>query len=156
MVNFLALWQCNFLTRPGNGLQNARTEQGRMTVERAFGVLQARFAIIQNPARIHCTALIKGICIAYVILHNKIVEDKREENLPQDWDQRRGTGSHGNLISTSDWIPYMAATRTINDSETHYMLRNDLVEHLWNLKGADHKLCQPSLECRSRLRCMSM
>uniref|UniRef100_A0A0D2ZXL8 DDE Tnp4 domain-containing protein n=1 Tax=Brassica oleracea var. oleracea TaxID=109376 RepID=A0A0D2ZXL8_BRAOL len=46
-------------------------------VERAFGVLQARFGIIKNPARIWDKAKIGKIIRACIILHNMIVEDER-------------------------------------------------------------------------------
>jgi len=51
-------------------------EAARKMVERAFGVLQSRFAIVRGPARfwdIETLALIMRAC---VIMHNMIVEDE--------------------------------------------------------------------------------
>ena len=48
----------------------------RKDVERAFGVLQARFAIIQRPSLIWDQDLIWEIILACIILHNMIVEDE--------------------------------------------------------------------------------
>ncbi len=45
-------------------------------VERAFGVLHSRFAIIHNPSRHWNMTVIDDIMITCVILHNMIIEDK--------------------------------------------------------------------------------
>ena len=55
-----------------------RQEAVRKDVERAFGVLQARFAIIKNPALFWDKAKIGKIMRACIILHNMIVEDERD------------------------------------------------------------------------------
>ena len=46
-------------------------------VERAFGVLQARFAIVCGPARFWKLEVLKNIMKACIILHNMIVENER-------------------------------------------------------------------------------
>ncbi|XP_010424263.1 PREDICTED: putative nuclease HARBI1 [Camelina sativa] len=53
-------------------------EAVRKDVERAFGVLQARFAIVKNPALVHNKETIGKIMRACIILHNMIVEDERD------------------------------------------------------------------------------
>nr|KYP67057.1 hypothetical protein KK1_013377 [Cajanus cajan] len=55
-----------------------RQESTRNDVERAFGVLQSRFAIIRGPARFWDAAIMKNIIYACIILHNMIVEDERD------------------------------------------------------------------------------
>ncbi|XP_057744708.1 uncharacterized protein LOC130962519 [Arachis stenosperma] len=66
----------------------AQYQEGqRKDVERAFGVLQARFAIIRGPARFWEKKKLANIMRACIILHNMIVEDKRDtyaENFAQD------------------------------------------------------------------------
>ncbi|KAF5450133.1 hypothetical protein F2P56_030508, partial [Juglans regia] len=52
-------------------------ESTRKDVERAFGVLQARFAIIRGPVRFYDRQTLKEIMMACIILHNMIVEDER-------------------------------------------------------------------------------
>ena len=46
-------------------------------VERAFGVSQSRFAIVRGRSRMWFTEIIGEIVLAYVIMHNMIVEDER-------------------------------------------------------------------------------
>jgi leucyl aminopeptidase (aminopeptidase T) len=50
-------------------------EAARKDVERAFGVFQSRWVIIQYPARIW------NVMTAYVIMHNMIVENERDDNI---------------------------------------------------------------------------
>ena len=53
-------------------------EAVRKDVERAFGVLQARFAIVKNPSLFWDKVKIGKIMRACVILYNMIVEDERD------------------------------------------------------------------------------
>ncbi|XP_048609886.1 uncharacterized protein LOC106446965 isoform X1 [Brassica napus] len=59
-------------------------ESARKDVERAFGVLQSRFAIVRNPALQWDKERIGKVMIACVILHNMIVEDERDRYAPID------------------------------------------------------------------------
>ena len=54
-------------------------EAARKDVERAFGVLQARFAIVKNPALTWDKEKIAKIMRACIILQNMIVENERKE-----------------------------------------------------------------------------
>ncbi|GJU62001.1 putative nuclease HARBI1 isoform X2 [Tanacetum coccineum] len=60
-----------------------KQEAARKDVERAFGVLQSRWAIVRGPARSWQIKNIKDIMYACIILHNMIVEDER--NSISDW-----------------------------------------------------------------------
>ncbi|XP_020989523.1 uncharacterized protein LOC107468963 [Arachis duranensis] len=66
----------------------AQYQEGqRKDVERAFGVLQARFVIIRGPARFWKKKKFANIMKACIILHNMIVDDERDtyvENFAQD------------------------------------------------------------------------
>ena len=53
-------------------------ESQRKDVERAFGVLQSRFAIVRGPARFWGKEDLGRIMRACIILHNMIVEDERD------------------------------------------------------------------------------
>ncbi|XP_071681875.1 uncharacterized protein [Lolium perenne] len=50
-------------------------EAARKDIERAFSVLQARFAIVRGPARFWDMDTLKDIMTTCVILHNMIIED---------------------------------------------------------------------------------
>ncbi|TVU25077.1 hypothetical protein EJB05_27556, partial [Eragrostis curvula] len=52
-------------------------EGARKDVERAFGVLQKRWAIIRHPARLWDREELADIMYACIIMHNMIVEDER-------------------------------------------------------------------------------
>ncbi|WOG82703.1 hypothetical protein DCAR_0101870 [Daucus carota subsp. sativus] len=56
-------------------------EAARKDVERAFGVLQSRFAIIRGPSRFWDVDTMKYIMTSCVILHDMIIEDERELNI---------------------------------------------------------------------------
>jgi hypothetical protein len=68
----------------------ATQEAQRKDVERAFGVLQARFAIVRNPARFWDEATLRHIMLACIIMHNMIVEDERDaKSLEVPYDKKR-------------------------------------------------------------------
>ncbi|XP_056842963.1 uncharacterized protein LOC130495572 [Raphanus sativus] len=62
---------------PKNSLFTKTQESVRKDVERAFGVLQARFAVVKNPSNLWDKTKIGNIMKACIILHNMIVEDER-------------------------------------------------------------------------------
>ena len=55
-----------------------RQEAVRKDVERCFGVLQSRFAIVQNPSRHWSMEVINDIMMMCFILHNMTVEDEED------------------------------------------------------------------------------
>ena len=61
-------------------------EAYRKDVERAFGVLQARFAIVRGLARFFYHETLQDIMKACIILHNIIIEDERDEAKAVDLD----------------------------------------------------------------------
>ncbi|CAL9018056.1 unnamed protein product [Prunus brigantina] len=117
----------------------AAQESARKDVERAFGVLQARFAIIRGPARFWDREMLQRIMKACIIMHNMIIEDERDDRLPRDYDVRNGE-SIDLVISHERTIEFQAFIRNhirIRDKGTHNMLQADLVEHLWGWRGGD-------------------
>ncbi|XP_057811558.1 uncharacterized protein LOC131025788 [Salvia miltiorrhiza] len=56
-----------------------RQEAARKDVERAFGVLQARWAVFRNPARSYFKEDLRNIMLTCIILHNMIIKDEGEE-----------------------------------------------------------------------------
>ncbi|XP_019094446.1 PREDICTED: putative nuclease HARBI1, partial [Camelina sativa] len=63
---------------PKHRLFAQKQEGARKDVERAFGVLQSRFAMIKNPTLLWSKGKIAYIMRACLILHNMIVEDERD------------------------------------------------------------------------------
>jgi hypothetical protein len=53
----------------------------RKDVERAFGILQAQFAIVRGPARFWDQVCLWYIMNACIIMHNMIIEDDRGKDV---------------------------------------------------------------------------
>jgi hypothetical protein len=112
-------------------------EACRKDVERAFGVLQARFAIVSRPARGWRHGNLQLIMKACVILHNMIVEDERTLNVENFYDTS-ATISEVNLERSdarTDFSVFISNFRTLRSQATHITLRNDLIKHLWAMRG---------------------
>ncbi|XP_071741023.1 uncharacterized protein [Rutidosis leptorrhynchoides] len=108
-------------------------EAARKDVERAFGVLQGRWAILKHSARPFSINKIRRIMYTCVILHNMITEDnarnicgleedylRNRENVPRrTWAER---------VELQDQVD-----REMRDRRAHHVLRNNLIEHIWTL-----------------------
>lgn len=105
-------------------------EAARKDVERAFGVLQSRFAIVRGAARMWDTKTIGDIMKACVIMHNMIVEDEGvvDPNERFDYGGQNVEPSHEHHRTIEEFIE---AHKRIRDNETHHQLKEDLIEHLW-------------------------
>ncbi|XP_009128533.2 putative nuclease HARBI1 [Brassica rapa] len=122
-----------------------RQEAVRKDVERAFGVLQARFAIVKNPALFWDKTKIGNIMRACIILHNMIVEDERDGYAQVDVTEFQQGDDHGSShvdLAYSTDIPSnianMMGVRTrIRDRQMHQQLKDDLVQHIWRRFGHD-------------------
>ena len=114
-------------------------EAVRKDVERAFGVLQSRFAIVKNPALFWDKVKIERIMRACIILHNMIVENERDGyslfNVDEFQQGEDNGSSHVDLMYSTDIptnIANMMNVRTrIRDRQMHQQLKDDLVEHVW-------------------------
>ena len=111
-------------------------EAVRKDVERAFGVLQAQFAIVRGPARMWDKATLRQIMTACVIMHNMIVEDERSEDEDEDV-HYKGVGQ---LVRptppevrnrTWEFHGFLQAHHNITNRQIHAQLQQDLIEHLW-------------------------
>jgi hypothetical protein len=60
----------------------AQQEACRKDVERAFGVLQAKWKILHGPTHLWKQKTLNSIMCACVILHNMVIEDERGLDLP--------------------------------------------------------------------------
>ena len=117
-------------------------ESARKDVECAFGVLQSHFAIVQRPARFWKPDDVVNIIQACVILHNMIVEDEKElVRVPLDLNENPnasialppevGTSTAPNPV----FVDVSRRNSAIRARSTHVKLGEDLVEHIWQLKG---------------------
>ena len=61
-------------------------EAYRKDAEHAFGVLQARFAIVRGPTRFFYFEMLQKIMKACINLYNTIVENEQDENEAVDFD----------------------------------------------------------------------
>ncbi|XP_020271677.1 uncharacterized protein LOC109846848 [Asparagus officinalis] len=112
-------------------------ESARKDVERAFGVLQSRFAIVRGPARSWDEKILKNIMQACIIMHNMIVEDERNNDYI-DFTYDAAEEAPTILVSherTIDLCEFIQNHHRIRDRQTHSQLQLDLVEHLWERNG---------------------
>ncbi|CAN0920676.1 Protein ANTAGONIST OF LIKE HETEROCHROMATIN PROTEIN 1 [Linum grandiflorum] len=118
-----------------------RQEGYRKDVEKAFGISQARWAIVRNPARSWDVPSLKNIMLTCIILHNMIVEDEQVN----EFDEMRGDLDYEFFeANMPPNIPplqqYFARNASIRDGNEHRRLKKDLIEHLWNEAGRWHYL----------------
>ncbi|XP_028117240.1 uncharacterized protein LOC114314905 [Camellia sinensis] len=108
----------------------------RKDVERAFGVLQSRFAITGGAVRFWDPKMLANIMKSCIILHNMIVEDEREEHLDFDY-EISATNAPMQLFSTptNDFQSFLSRHLSIRDKDAYHALRNDLIEYMWHLHG---------------------
>ncbi|XP_050877006.1 uncharacterized protein LOC127080747 [Lathyrus oleraceus] len=115
-------------------------ESARKDVERVFGVLQSRFAIIRGPARAWHMDTLKHTIYACIILHNMIVEDERHTyggNFDYSYDNvdinnsttETFSGPHPNLATR------LQRRASIQEKQVHRKLQGDLVEYIWERLG---------------------
>ena len=112
-----------------------RQESVRKDVERAFRVLQTRFAILRGPARNMDKGELGMIMKACVILHNMIVEDERDSyDLAFDYDDVDDNTPQPNVQQAHHpcYAAYLRRVAQIHDPALHARLQSDLTEEIWN------------------------
>ncbi|XP_062217797.1 uncharacterized protein LOC133918041 [Phragmites australis] len=108
----------------------------RKDVERAFGVLQSRFAIARGPARVWDQNTLHNIMTACIIIHNMIIEDEHGSALTEQVFDFMGETTPVHQDADQGVLHYVEATQAIRNHAMHHQLRDDLIEHLWSLHGA--------------------
>ncbi|CAL2279120.1 unnamed protein product [Prunus armeniaca] len=124
-------------------------------VERCFGILQARWLIIQGAARMFNEEVLKSIMMTYIILHNMIVEDEYDYNaaevykldpmntaLTRIYERPMGPSEEPleqDLLVRDDRFMTRMLDRYTNmqSSYIHERRQVDLMKHLWVVKGND-------------------
>ena len=113
----------------------AKTQEAyRKDVERAFGVLQVRFAIVRGLVWFFYHKTLHDIMKACIILHNIIIEDERDEAETVDLDYEQIDEilcTPMSLELTNEFMEFIQVHQCIRDREVHSQLQMNLVEHLW-------------------------
>jgi len=107
-------------------------EAARKDVERFFGVFHSRFAIIRHLGRIWDRETLALIMRSCVIMHNMIVEDERVVDPDERFPDVGENVQPGHGMPTRTLAEFIEAHKKIRDKPTHFQLKEDLIEHLWN------------------------
>ncbi|KAG1463818.1 hypothetical protein G6F56_005204 [Rhizopus delemar] len=110
--------------------QKAQAQEAvRKDVERGFGVLKVRFAIIREAARLWKKVDLHYIMHACIILYNMIVEDERDTALVPEYDDTPPD------FQMSELWRFFRPHQEIRDTQVNFGLQSDLMEHLWKKHG---------------------
>lgn len=135
-------------------------ESVRKDVERAFGVLVSRWALIAKPCSTWDRAFAGEVMKAAIILHNMVVEARRDGYKSELWslaedavekglfldengEQKTFTWRTQETVSrtttgmdNSRWASHISVTHArMKDEVLHFSLKRDLVEHIWAEDG---------------------
>ncbi|GJY61254.1 ALP1-like protein isoform X1 [Tanacetum coccineum] len=117
-------------TDPKHMYFKQRQESARKDVERAFGVLQGRWGLIQQPARAYEVNTLRRIMYAGIIMHNMILEDQNMSVV--DW---KHVYSNPARSLQTVWIDRCQTQRRkakeLRDKDTHISLQQNLMNHIW-------------------------
>ncbi|KAK1684519.1 hypothetical protein QYE76_045367 [Lolium multiflorum] len=109
-------------------------ESCKKDVERGFGMLQTRWAIVCNPARTWSLKTMHEVMTSCVIMHNMIVENERPDGRNENHLE-----FHGELVApipgTLSWEDYLHMNVEVTNETVCKRLQTDLIEHQWALAG---------------------
>ena len=104
----------------------------RKDVERAFGVLQARFAVVRNPSNLWDKNKIGNIMRACIILHNMIVEDERDSYTnASEFQQGEDVDPTFVVKRTTNLGTTVGRRAEVWNTQCHQQLKEDLIENIW-------------------------
>jgi hypothetical protein len=110
----------------------------RKDVERAFGILQAQFAIVRGPARFWDQEILWYIMMACVIMHNMIIENERDQDLDYRFYELMGEPVRPHR--RRDRIArFVECYHEIRDEDTHEFLQKDIIEEWWSWFGQQRR-----------------
>nr|GEU52452.1 putative nuclease HARBI1 [Tanacetum cinerariifolium] len=117
-------------TDPKHTYFKQRQESARKDVERAFGVLQGRWGLIQQPARAYEVNTLRRIMYAGIIMHNMILENQNMSIV----DLNHVYSNTARSMQTM-WIDRCENQRRkakeLRDRDTHISLQQNLMNHIW-------------------------
>ncbi|KAL9673095.1 hypothetical protein QQ045_029348 [Rhodiola kirilowii] len=133
-----------------------KQESYRKDVERCFGILQSRWAILRHVGMCHKKSVLKTIMLACIVMHNMIVEDEFVEeefieveeedpynprnaftvyDRPSDQD---GNRLRHDPIGRAHQSPTFGERLTnLHSAYLHTELQNDLVKHNWYIETGE-------------------
>ncbi|GJZ08954.1 protein translocase subunit SecA2, chloroplastic isoform X1 [Tanacetum coccineum] len=126
------------ISQPGsNDVKRIRYKQAheaaKKDVERAFGVLKKKWAIVRTPARSRSLKRITHLMYTCIILHNMIRKEKGKAISPDFYPEEQ----HREDDPVRSAQDRLRVIREIHDEETHLNLKADLVEHIWHRTNAN-------------------
>ena len=99
----------------------------RKDAERAFGILQAQFAIVRGPARFWDQDMLWYIMTACVIMHNMIIGDERGQDL--DYSNYELMGCPVRMHMREERVTrFIASYHAIRSNDVHDDLHKDLIK----------------------------
>jgi hypothetical protein len=107
-------------------------EACRKDVERAFGVLQARWHILARPCKLWFAKDMAVIIRACIIMHNMIIEYDATNGAFQE---TLDPPDDATPFVHCDFETFTTNMARVRDTKGHCSLRNDIIEHLWQHKG---------------------
>ncbi|KAI5325467.1 hypothetical protein L3X38_034541 [Prunus dulcis] len=128
---------------------NSTIYQNRKDVERCFGILQARWAIIRGAARLFDKEVLRSIMMTCIILHNMIVEDEYDYDADEVYEPNpidtpltqiyeKPVGPNGEPVQREPLVRDGSFMTRMIDRYTEMQLwyiherrQVDLMEHLW-------------------------
>ena len=139
------------LSEPGNEAEilfSKLVDAIRKDIERAFGILQARFKILVEACRQWYKEDMEYIMKACIIMHNMIVEDERvlpdqslanrlnfldnvseSENPEQAANQLLANFTSADILPSSSIQQMIANLQSVKNKYTYHLLRNSLIAH---------------------------
>ncbi|XP_057789597.1 uncharacterized protein LOC131006454 [Salvia miltiorrhiza] len=115
-------------------------EPARKDIERAVGVLQARWAIIKGPPRLWSKEELSDIMFTCIHLHNMIIQDEGEH--ATEWEEEGNDEASSSSAAARpctgappEFRAYVARQASMRDAEVHARLTWDLKEHIWSRFG---------------------
>ncbi|CAM8932573.1 unnamed protein product [Rhodiola kirilowii] len=133
-----------------------KQESYRKDVERCFGILQARWAIVRHAGMCHRKSVLKTILLACIIMHNMIVEeefiddefvevDEEDPHNPRSaftvydgpTDQNGNRLLHDPVGRAQQSEAFGNRLTTLQSAYLHTQLQNDLVKHNWFMETGE-------------------
>ncbi|KAH9116034.1 hypothetical protein AeMF1_010004 [Aphanomyces euteiches] len=126
--------------RPGTRMQKlfaSKQEAKRKDIERAFGVLQARFHVLTTGCRLWDRDAMRTVIKACVILHNLTIDFEREFGLSSNYISSDVYTPQHPFILSPGYPDRPKMIRGMKDKAVHDRLQQDLMQHLWTMRSLE-------------------